>query len=434
MRRMLIAIASVALLALSTHNVFACSCAGSSPPCQAYGEAAAVFVGTVIDSHNVTIKYGDIDEQMRSVRFSLDTAFRGVEAAQVEVLTGFGGGDCGFGFVQSQQYLVYAYEFQGKLSTNICTRTRSIAKAQEDLLYLRGLGRAKPTVAISGEVVRSSRDENGTLANQPLAGISIAIEGPVRKEVTTDAKGQYRVQNLPAGEYLVKASLPEGLATRGEPEKKVTIAERGCAVVSFWSESDGQLSGRVLNAQGLPVSKAEIFISRYDKERYQGFWDAAYSDEGGNYRFKLVPSGRYVLSIRFDGMTSQQRPFPLTYYPGVSDKSQATVITIKEGEHLDKYDLQMLPLPLEYVVEGVVVWSNGKPALGAGVNYLTDAVVYAVKVDEQGHFSFKAYDGITVMVFASVAQKNGTYIQSNRVQVVAGSGLEPVKLILPGTN
>ena len=250
MRQLFIATPVIALLALSAGNGFACSCAGVQAPCQAYGEASAVFVGTVIDSRIIAIKKSKYEEQMRAVRLSIDSPFRGVEGAEVEVLTGSGGGDCGFSFVQAQQYLVYAYEHQGILSTGICTRTRSISKAEEDLVYIRGLARAKPGAVISGEVVRFRRSGKGNVANRPLTGITITIEGQAKREIKTDTKGQYRVEGLPAGKYVVKVALPEGLGTKGSSEQRVEVTDRGCSVVSFWLEPGGKLSGRVKNPPG----------------------------------------------------------------------------------------------------------------------------------------------------------------------------------------
>src|SRR2546430_13451089 len=139
-----IILTSVAVLVLAAGRTFACECAGSRPPCQEYWEASAVFIGTVINSRTVTVKEGTYPEQMRAVRISLDEIFRGVEGAEVEILTGFGGGDCGFGFRQAQQYLVYAYrsEQDQKLYTSICTRTKLVSAADKDLAYMRGLSKA----------------------------------------------------------------------------------------------------------------------------------------------------------------------------------------------------------------------------------------------------------------------------------------------------
>ena len=101
MTRTLIFILALFIIGLCSVDARACSCAGESAPCQQYWEASAVFIGTVIEGREVAIKEGDSGFHRRAVRISIDEAFRGVEGAEVEVLTGFGGGDCGFGFRRS---------------------------------------------------------------------------------------------------------------------------------------------------------------------------------------------------------------------------------------------------------------------------------------------------------------------------------------------
>ncbi|MFN2512660.1 MAG: carboxypeptidase regulatory-like domain-containing protein [Pyrinomonadaceae bacterium] len=220
---------------LSAGNALACSCLESAP-CQAYGEASAVFVGTVIDSRVITTKRDKYERSKRAVRLSVDTPFRGVTGSEVELTTGMGGGDCGFGFVLNKQYLVYAYENKGKLSTGICSRTRSISSAAEDLSYIHGLAKAKPGATISGKVVRNRRSKNGGDENLPLAGTKVTIEGQAKKNIKTDMKGQFRIEGLPAGSYVVKVSVPEGLHMSGAHEQKVEVTDHGCAVVDFWLE------------------------------------------------------------------------------------------------------------------------------------------------------------------------------------------------------
>lgn len=420
------------LFSLAAESDFGCECAGEQIPCQAYSEASAVFLGTVIESRIVTSKQGEFEEQSRIVRLSIDTPFRGVEGAEVEVMTGLGGGDCGYGFSQTRQYLVYAHVYEGKLYTGVCTRTRLASQAGEDLLYLRELENAKAGVAISGKAVKYRRNEHGGMDSIPLSDVTITIDGPTKKEVKTDLKGEYRQAGLVAGNYVVSAKAPDGLSRRGEPEEKVEIPDRGCSVVSFWFENDGQIRGRVLNPQGLPVNKAELFLSEVGKEKYQGYSESAYSTEDGEYAFRLVPPGRYVISIRFDGMTSQNRPFPDMYYPGVSDKAQAKIITVEEGQHLEKYDLEMPPLPLEFEIEGVVQYADGRPAPNARVTYESGAgVVYSVPVDSRGRFSFKAYEGLKLYIGASIQPEKGKCIQSNSVSLLVAPGRPQVQLILP---
>jgi len=242
MRSLFIPIAVFAFMALSADSVFACSCLERAP-CQAYGDASAVFVGTVIDSRIITVKQGNYERTKRVIRLSADSPFRGVKSSEVEVTTGLGGGDCGFEFVQSQQYLVYASEHEGKLYTGICSRTRSISRAAEDLSYIRGLATAKPGATIIGKVFRNRRSKSGGYENLPLADIKVMIEGQMKTEIKTDVKGQFRVEGLPAGPYVVKVSVPQGLAVTGTPEQKVEVTDRGCAVAEFWLEPFRKVGG-----------------------------------------------------------------------------------------------------------------------------------------------------------------------------------------------
>jgi hypothetical protein len=62
----------------------------------------------------------------------------------VIVVTGRGGGDCGYRFEVGARYLVFAYGDDAKLETNICQRTKELAQAAEDLKLL-GKGKS-PTI------------------------------------------------------------------------------------------------------------------------------------------------------------------------------------------------------------------------------------------------------------------------------------------------
>jgi hypothetical protein len=404
--------ALLALILLGAVGVHACECQfGGAAVCQDYWKASAVFVGTVVEITTVTTKLDGYERRQRLVRFSLDEPFRGVEGAQ--------------------QYLVYASLFEGKLYTGICMRTKPSAAAVADLEYMRGLKTAKPGGAIYGEVTNYKRNEKGDLIRQAIAGAVVTVDGAVRREILSDANGAYRVDSLPAGDYSVNI-LPPASTTSRQTEQKIDLADGGCAFVGFWLENDGQLSGRVFNPHGLPINNAEVFLSEFDKERYRGHSDAAYSDAEGRYAFKQIPPGRYVLTIRFDGMTSQNRPFPLIYYPGVSNRSQAKVITMTEGQTIN-FDLEMPSLPLENEVVGSVVWSNGKPAVGARVGYMVvgDSVSYAIKNEDGGRFSLKAYQGLRLVMSASFDLEKGKQVYSDWVEVTVMPGLPLVKLILP---
>jgi len=256
MRWLFIAVTVLGLVALSAGNALACSCLERAP-CQAYGEASAVFIGTVIDSRIIGTKQDKYERSRRAVRLSVDTPFRGVRGSEVEVTTGMGGGDCGFGFVPNEQYLVYASEHEGKLSTGICSGTTSISRAAEDLSYIRGLAIAKPGATISGKVVRNRQSKNGGYENLPLASIKVTIEGQTKRKIRTDMKGQFRVEGLPAGTYVVKVSVPGQSKLTGATEQQVKVTDRGCAVVEFWLEPARKLISYLNVAPGPTFSNQD---------------------------------------------------------------------------------------------------------------------------------------------------------------------------------
>ena len=130
---------------------YACSCAESEPPARAFSTTPAVFHATALAStsssgysrswitellYGIGIGSGNYGQE---IPFEVISSWKGVDKTHVLIHTGFGGGDCGVGFNQGDEYLIYAYGNDDNLETNICTRTRPISRASDDLTYLGGL-------------------------------------------------------------------------------------------------------------------------------------------------------------------------------------------------------------------------------------------------------------------------------------------------------
>ncbi|HEV7797917.1 MAG TPA: carboxypeptidase-like regulatory domain-containing protein, partial [Pyrinomonadaceae bacterium] len=184
--------------------------------------------------------------------------------------TGRGGGDCGFGFVIGQRYLVYAYRSakSDRLTTGICSRTKPYEKAGEDLLFLGTLPSLAHGVTIYGEVTRELRSvkEGNSKAARPLTNMALIIQGEgERKEVRTDDYGRYRLNGLSPGKYEVTLLLPDELTTY-EPKREITIADRGCAGVNYHLTDNGRLSGRVFDAEGQPAAKVLLTLIEADAQ------------------------------------------------------------------------------------------------------------------------------------------------------------------------
>ena len=110
-----------------------CSCVGPRGVPSSAASADAVFTGRVVRVRNVM----NGGRQMRRVTLRVDRAWKGVDARTVVVMTGSGGGDCGFPFRRRQSYLVYANGPPGEvLGVGICGRTAEVSRAAADLREL----------------------------------------------------------------------------------------------------------------------------------------------------------------------------------------------------------------------------------------------------------------------------------------------------------
>ena len=134
----------------------ACSCAELPTAEEEMERSDAIFSGKVME-----IKEKKVNGYMtKSVLFEVTDTWKGVDESQVIITTGQGGGDCGFRFIEGQEYLVYAKEsdmYRAKsLTTIMCDRTNTLRALQDDLKVL-GAGE-NPTEKVD----LSSSNQNST--------------------------------------------------------------------------------------------------------------------------------------------------------------------------------------------------------------------------------------------------------------------------------
>ena len=171
----------VRALCFACADALACSCMMSGPPCQEYWRADVVFAGLVDEIANTPVRQTDEDAwRTLTVRFSVESAFRGLEGSRIEVRTGMGGGDCGYGFKKGVRYLVYAHRTkEGHLHASICSRTRPLTQAGEDLEYFRNLPPAGTGATIRGQVILQSMalSDDSRYVQKPMEDARIIVTG-----------------------------------------------------------------------------------------------------------------------------------------------------------------------------------------------------------------------------------------------------------------
>ncbi len=451
--------------------VEACSCLQEKPPCDAFGAADAVFSGVVVefskqfDGHEIEVDGRKMKIPYAVVaRLLIDKAYKGVSGTEVEITTGAGGGDCGYAFQTGRHYLVYAYrvEQNGKLGTGICSRTRPLEAAKEDLAFLNTLAKAKPGGLIYGSVEKFGGDaEHGPSYSLGLmAGVKVLIEGNGNNfAALTDSDGKYSISEAPPGKYQVRIELPESFGSYANGATvdrfgsysggdEISVSDKGCVAKHFYVFLDGRISGKVIDASGRPLDEVRVDLVKAEtlsNDRTDIKSWAAWSDEAGNYEFRLVQPGRYYLGINLVGGPDNEYPYPTTYFPNSSTPNQAKIIEVGEGIKIKGYDFKLTRL-IEREVKGTVVWSDGRPATDVNVVIgLADdphwtmgnslAVANAgnsAEVAKDGSFSIKRLDGFRYKVQAyKIEQSPYKFYESETFEITISENMPPLKLMIP---
>ena len=128
---------SPALLVLTTSEAEACSCMKAPPALEAARSVDVVFHGKLVSVADAP-KSGQYDLPNKIFTFEVVRTFKGQLDAQVNVLTADNSAACGRNYGDpDSEWLIYArVDDQGQTHDNLCSRTRAIDAAADDIAEL----------------------------------------------------------------------------------------------------------------------------------------------------------------------------------------------------------------------------------------------------------------------------------------------------------
>ena len=226
-----------------------------------------------------------------------------------------------------------------------------------------------PTIGlISGKIVNE--------AGQPLAGAAVYVRplnpsNPART-TTSDAEGNFRVNNLDPGLYTIIANAPAYTLDSAAGPTYYRIGDS----VRLQMIRGGVITGTVTNALGDPVVGVRIRAARVRDAKGQApklptfAFSNQPTDDRGIYRMYGVPPGTYVISAGGGaGQSSVFNPFAAdvpTYSPS-STRDTAAEITVRAGDEMTA-DIRYRGEP-GYSISGTVKGgANGATVTLASVN------------------------------------------------------------------
>ncbi len=223
-------------------------------------------------------------------------------------------------------------------------------------------------------------------------------------EAYPDENGNYVVEGIEPGTYVVTFQSPEGTyvyeayddATQFEDADPVEVGTEPVVGIDADLAVAGQITGTVEDEHGEALSGASIGL--YAEVSLPGggtdwdYVDGTDADELGGYRLDRLEAGSYLVDFRADQHITE-------YFDDAASIDDATLVDVEPGATTPDIDAQLAD---EATISGTVTGGEGQPLPGtyvfayAGGDF--DGIAGSARADENGDYTIDglAADGYVV--------------------------------------
>jgi hypothetical protein len=269
------------------------------------------------------------------------------------------------------------------------------------------------TAALSGVVLA----DDGSGRPVRRATVTLGAAGLVSRVLLSDDDGRFAFTNLPAATYSVTVRKPGWITgyhgagpawqAPGVPLVLADGERRGG--VELRLPRGGVIAGRLVDELGHPVAGARVLVLRRQRRGGRDVFSTPASlpgmlrltDDRGEYRIADLSPGDYVVAanvvggpvgaratttaeqirwveqVRRTGMAASAPPpsrgetmtHHPTFFPGVSNVANASVLSVRPGEELSGVDIRV-GLSRSVALRGTLRTPDGVPAAGVPVQLL----------------------------------------------------------------
>ena len=420
---------------IGSRTAEACSCGPAPTVLDAFNFAEVVVVVSVLSVEKVSDGHNYV-RGVKSTTTRVEQVFKGALKVGDEMIFLQGGGaNCIWTFNEEdigQKFLFYLTQSKGstRWMAGTCGRSDRVDRAADDLLYLNNLNKVRYKTRISG-TISFSHDEG-----ESLAGVRIRFVGGKRsEEVKSDENGVYEIYDLPAGPYFVEPEVPKGwkvgefwLRYSASVDRKsmagslqripIVLDPNKHAGLNIMFEINNLIRGHIYDALGQPMKHVCLNLIPADGSKGANLADCSESD--GSFEINQIPPGGYVIVVNDDGKMTSSEPFGTFYYPKVRKREEATVFNIGLGDFVENVDIHP-PIELKTItVEGVLLFSDGKPVADELVFFKPvkkqtededdeDPNEASARTDPKGRFSIRIVQGANGSLFGRIYSYIGKF-------------------------
>lgn len=213
-----------------------------------------------------------------------------------------------------------------------------------------------------------------------LARVRVALDSRAERvefAIRTADDGEYRVDDIPPGRYLVTVSkaryvtLQHGQRSSTASGRPIDLAAGASREIDIALSRASAITGRVVDDFGEPVERAAVSAMKigYANGR-RGFVPAGsgQTSDTGEYRIAGLPPGSYYIlvserSAGFGVEGDADVGFLQTMYPAATNAADAQPVAVRAGQELAGIDVSLTP-GRTAEVSGVAIGSHGQPASG----------------------------------------------------------------------
>jgi len=221
-----------------------------------------------------------------------------------------------------------------------------------------------------------------TVKDKPIQGVVVCVRlndryerqvHPITYKARTDVNGEYRIANVPAGNYLVAPLAPAFVNV--DDDQRLLIVNKGETIehVDFALTRGAAITGKVLDADGRPVVEQDVQLFPVTNNVTGRIPPSgqAQTDDRGVYRIYGLRPGSYKVGAgqSDDGAYggNQGAFYKRIYHPSTSDPAQATVIELSEGGEATNVDITLGRTVNTFTATGRMIDEAGQPV--ANVTY-----------------------------------------------------------------